>query len=248
MPPTETTRRAFLGTVAALAGIGLMTSFAAPAAATAPSTAWQLVARSDCRCRACRVHAANKVFATEAAALAGRAHPGCRCAPVALELPATAYVNLFRTATSVDRRTSGITAQLAMTGPISNSPVATAEPQTPAAAQTPPAASNRPSVAPPAVVRGDAHVPVSSGTESATTARSHRGQEVGQNKAAHAKTSARGIDAEDWWIPVPILAVAAAVGGLVWLRQRDTVKPHNATAAVVDDAGTEPSARPVSHD
>ncbi len=65
-------------------------------------------------CNACLAHAANKLFATEAAALAGRAHPGCRCAVVpGMAVAQTVFDQLFAAASMADRRTPAIGALLA---------------------------------------------------------------------------------------------------------------------------------------
>lgn len=77
-------------------------AFAVPAGAAAtpsPTTAtlWRLSAdwgypagpkgRTRCKGRACHLHAANKIYATEADALAGRLHICCMAQPVAFEVP-----------------------------------------------------------------------------------------------------------------------------------------------------------------
>jgi hypothetical protein len=47
-------------------------------AATA-GVSYRLKTGARCSCTACHHHAANRLFATRAAADHGRAHPGCRC-------------------------------------------------------------------------------------------------------------------------------------------------------------------------
>ncbi|MCX6522181.1 MAG: hypothetical protein NTZ21_16100 [Actinobacteria bacterium] len=65
-------------------------------------------------CNACLAHAANKLFATEAAAQAGRAHPGCRCAVVpGMAVAQTVFDQLFVAGSMADRRTPAIGALLA---------------------------------------------------------------------------------------------------------------------------------------
>ena len=65
-------------------------------------------------CNACLAHAANKLFATEAAAQAGRAHPGCRCAVVpGMAVAQTVFDQLFVAGSVADRRTPAIGALLA---------------------------------------------------------------------------------------------------------------------------------------
>jgi hypothetical protein len=100
-------RRRFL-----LLGIGggaaaLVGTTALPAVAAAPTTVpvWRLSAdwgyrvpptnRTRCRCKACRGHAANKVFASKAAALANRSHPCCICQPYSVDLLASDSAALF---------------------------------------------------------------------------------------------------------------------------------------------------------
>jgi hypothetical protein len=46
-------------------------------------------------CRACQLHAANKLFSSEVAAEAGRAHPNCDCAILETEVSYTTWVRLF---------------------------------------------------------------------------------------------------------------------------------------------------------
>jgi len=56
-------------------------------------------------CGTCRTHAANKLFSTEKAADAGRAHPFCRCAVILGQpLSSAIHHSLFATTDSVDRR------------------------------------------------------------------------------------------------------------------------------------------------
>jgi hypothetical protein len=70
----------------------------------------RLKAGPHCNCRACHHHAANKLFATRAAAEHGRAHPGCKCTIVRTSAVNTAqWQALFGHAhkprhLSVDRR------------------------------------------------------------------------------------------------------------------------------------------------
>ena len=124
-------RRDFLRRAAILAGAGVTTAvFPRVARAELPpvATAWQLNpswgyplgahGRTSCHCHACIPHAENKLFATEAAAFAGRAHAGCLCQPFEVEIPAAAYAVLFTGSgsVSVDRRDPGIANVLSQTG------------------------------------------------------------------------------------------------------------------------------------
>ncbi|MGZ7006021.1 MAG: hypothetical protein ACXVLX_10510 [Ilumatobacteraceae bacterium] len=111
-------RRRFLllgigGSAAALVG-----GTALPAAAAASTTVpvWRLSAdwgyrvpptnRTRCRCKACRGHAANKIFESKAAALANRSHPCCVCQPYSIDLLASDSAALFAStsAGSIDLR------------------------------------------------------------------------------------------------------------------------------------------------
>jgi LPXTG-motif cell wall-anchored protein len=100
-------RRRFLllgigGTAAALVGAGTLQ---ASAASPTMVPVWRLSAdwgypvppksRTRCRCTACRNHAANKVFATKALALANRIHPCCVCQPYSIDILASDSVALF---------------------------------------------------------------------------------------------------------------------------------------------------------
>lgn len=65
-------------------------------------------------CNACLAHGANKLFASQADAEAGRAHPGCRCTAVTgISVTQTVFDQLFSLAASADRRTPSIAALLA---------------------------------------------------------------------------------------------------------------------------------------
>jgi hypothetical protein len=52
---------------------------AGSAQAATRRVSYRLKAGPHCNCKACHHHAANKLFATRAAAEHGRAHPGCKC-------------------------------------------------------------------------------------------------------------------------------------------------------------------------
>jgi hypothetical protein len=70
-----TRRVALVRGVAMIAGTHKATS---PQVAT-PGVSYKLKAGPHCNCKACHKHAANRLFATHAAADKGRAHPGCKC-------------------------------------------------------------------------------------------------------------------------------------------------------------------------
>lgn len=107
-------RRSFVGAVTAVMW-GLSLGPPVRAAAADSIQVWGLdpLSTADGRCScvgcsACRSHAANKLFATAAAADVQRAHPGCRCRVVSLgEINRPLYDELFPaggTRLSVDRR------------------------------------------------------------------------------------------------------------------------------------------------
>lgn len=91
-------------------GVGSVAAgFAAPAGAAAAGagrtvTLWRLSAdwgypvgpkgRTRCKGRACHLHAANKIYETEAAALAGRLHICCMAQPVSTEVPVAVHDEL----------------------------------------------------------------------------------------------------------------------------------------------------------
>lgn len=112
-------RRQFLRNAVVVAGVGLTglgVSDLVRASAATTTQAWVLDptwgfpkgahGRTSCSCHACVTHAGNKVFATQAAAAAGRAHTGCLCEAEAFDLRTTIYDALFTTpgAVEVDRR------------------------------------------------------------------------------------------------------------------------------------------------
>ena len=85
-------------------------------AATATTVVWRLNSnwgypvapkgQTRCTCRACHLHAANKVFVTRAAAISGRIHLCCVCQPFSVELFADDAAALFPTGgPSLDLRT-----------------------------------------------------------------------------------------------------------------------------------------------
>jgi hypothetical protein len=53
--------------------------FVGSADAATAGVSYCLKTGPHCSCKACHHHAANRLFATRAAADHGRAHPGCRC-------------------------------------------------------------------------------------------------------------------------------------------------------------------------
>ncbi len=112
-------RRTVIGAGGA-ALIGLAWAGAADAADTVPTFSLDPTVGGTCLspgcsvCNACLAHAANKLFASEAAALAGRAHPGCRCAVVpGMAVAQTVFDQLFAAGAVADRRTPAIGALLA---------------------------------------------------------------------------------------------------------------------------------------
>lgn len=149
-------RRRFLllglgGTAAALVGAG-----AAQVSAASPTmvSVWRLSAdwgyavppksRTRCRCAACRNHAANKIFATKALALAGRIHPCCVCQPYSVDILAGDSDALFASspAGTVDLRSDGSRSLFEAAVVRSLAPVPDpAAPAAPAPASPPPASA-----------------------------------------------------------------------------------------------------------
>ena len=96
-------RFAALGAVGALGALALGLPGLAAAASRVP--VWRLDAvhragagayASGCAgCHACRQHALNRIFATRAAAIGGRAHAGCNCRVVRTSLPTATFEKLF---------------------------------------------------------------------------------------------------------------------------------------------------------
>ena len=97
------------GVVAAGAGAALGPQAALASRHGSVGVVYRLRATGHCSCTACHRHAANKLFATRAAANHGRAHRGCRCKVVRATIGADAWRKLFGSPaelhrTSVDRR------------------------------------------------------------------------------------------------------------------------------------------------
>ncbi len=125
---TGLSRRAFLGSVLGAGALAVPLAAASPAAAST-STLYLLnpdwgAGNPTCvpnhgqvgcgGCYACVAHYHNKLFATAAAAEAGRAHPRCRClVQEAFAVDPGTYDELFVNGASVDRRTAGVNALLA---------------------------------------------------------------------------------------------------------------------------------------
>jgi hypothetical protein len=82
----------------------------AAAADTLPTWALDPTPLDSCKagcgsCAACIHHGANKLFNTEAAADAGRAHPGCNCRIVSGQpLTTTVFQQMFASSPMADRR------------------------------------------------------------------------------------------------------------------------------------------------
>jgi hypothetical protein len=124
--PSSIGRRRFLTSLAALAGGGFATivGVAPPAGAADTVTLWRLNAswgypvgpngKTRCTCRACHLHAANKIFRTSDAAVAARIHPCCLCQPESFVVPASCVAALFASSggDSTDRRYEGVAAAL----------------------------------------------------------------------------------------------------------------------------------------
>jgi hypothetical protein len=121
-------RRVFLGSVVGAGALAVPVA-ASNAAAAPTSTLYWLnpdwgardpaclpnQAQDTCGgCYACAAHYRNKLFASAAAADAGRAHPRCKClVQEALTVDPGTYDQLFVLGGSVDRRTPGVNELLA---------------------------------------------------------------------------------------------------------------------------------------
>jgi hypothetical protein len=124
--PSSIGRRRFLTSLAALAGGGFATlvGIAPPAGAADTVTLWRLNAswgypvgpngKTRCTCRACHLHAANKIFRTSDAAVAARIHLCCLCQPESFVVPAGCVTALFASSggDATDRRYEGVAAAL----------------------------------------------------------------------------------------------------------------------------------------
>jgi len=121
-------RRRFLTAVAAVMGGGVVTLVAGAEGARAAETVtlWRLNAnwgypvgpkdKTHCDCNACQVHAANKIYLTAAAALAGRIHVCCVCQPESFVVSSSCAGALFAFSSSTemtDRRYPGVGVALA---------------------------------------------------------------------------------------------------------------------------------------
>ena len=119
---TAIDRRGFLALLAASGTLALgsrvLSAWGAPT--DPPSLVWRLDShwgyptgprsKTHCQCNACVQHARNKVFATRADAVAGRAHANCVCEPRAVQINAARFNTLFPGGSgSVDLRHAGVT-------------------------------------------------------------------------------------------------------------------------------------------
>lgn len=92
------------GALLAGAGAALRPGAALAARRGSVGVAYRLRATGRCSCRACHRHAANKLFATSAAARRGRAHRGCRCEVVRTSISAASWRALFGSPKRLRRR------------------------------------------------------------------------------------------------------------------------------------------------
>jgi hypothetical protein len=135
-PGRTVSRVGFLG-AGLVAVVGVVGGYAPRAAAAASVQLWGLDPGCDpsarCRtCSACRLHAANKLFASAADADAGRAHAFCKCQVIVL---ATVRRKVFGALfvdggprSSVDRRWQWVQAVLAQDSPVPSPPASPADP------------------------------------------------------------------------------------------------------------------------
>jgi hypothetical protein len=126
---TALSRRAFLGGVLGASALAVPLASPAGAAPASTNTVYWLNpdsgagnptcvpnhGQSGCGgCYACVRHYQNKIFATAAAADAGRAHPRCKClVQAAFTVDDRTYSELFGATDSADRRTPGVNELLA---------------------------------------------------------------------------------------------------------------------------------------
>jgi hypothetical protein len=103
------TRRGLLGGGAA--AVAVLAVGATPVAAASIDTfALDATGGTECgpgcnSCSACRTHAANKLFRTNAAADSGRAHPGCNCTVTTGQPLSQGVLDaMFQTSDMADRR------------------------------------------------------------------------------------------------------------------------------------------------
>jgi len=68
--------------------------------------AYKLSRRGHQSCNACKQHAQNKLFLTQAAADANRAHAGCNCRIKPVSLPVVLHGQFFVNGQVYDRRSS----------------------------------------------------------------------------------------------------------------------------------------------
>jgi hypothetical protein len=137
--PGDLDRRSFfrVGAVAGGAALALATigPMRAAGALDSGTTVWRLdadwgypvgpKAKTHCVCNACHRHAANKIFATEADAVAARIHICCQCQPVAFAVPADVATSFFDDGrASVDRRWASVAATLSASGGAGTDPSA----------------------------------------------------------------------------------------------------------------------------
>ncbi|MCB1000154.1 MAG: hypothetical protein KDB40_12735 [Acidimicrobiales bacterium] len=108
------TRRALLAAASATTGGLLLAGHVAAddmvvTYALDPTIGGTCLAPSCSTCNACQAHGANKLFASAAAAEAGRAHPNCLCTVVpGISVPQAVFDQLFLASASADRRTPAV--------------------------------------------------------------------------------------------------------------------------------------------
>jgi hypothetical protein len=249
-PAPTLDRRAFLAGLTVSAGVGLAV-LALPdrayAATATTQTAWRLSTTwpaphgrptsSSCKCRACHTNARNKLFANQAAAIAGRAHPGCQCLAVPIVITSSLYSALFSGATMIDRRNPALAAQLASTlatvieTPASPDPFATAStPPVPTGSSGgssagPAAAAVAASPTAPGAAQPVGEPPAVLGPDTRNSAPSRAAL---VSTVVAGQTTTTGPDPYAW-LPGPILAALVATGAIVWMRRRSPAEPAGPT-------------------
>ena len=231
--PSSIGRRRFLTSLAALAGGGFATlvGVAPPAGAADTVTLWRLNAswgypvgpngKTRCTCRACHLHAANKIFRTSDAAVAARIHLCCLCQPESFVVPAGCVTELFASSggDATDRRYEGVAAALSGCFATTPPPAGSLTSTPPASAQ--PSTSAPPQPAPVPAGAASRTVPPASGSPTAT--RTDAPQADSPSAEANGDTlPVTGIDLGPVVVAAGVLTAAGAVA---------TVVAHGAEAA-----------------
>jgi hypothetical protein len=183
-------------------------------------------ARTHCKCSACIGHGHNKIFSTLADAddPAQRAHVGCLCEPLEIQLPTSTWTGLFgSSAPSVDRRNPAVAAQLnpaVVTAPFlqgSGAPQATASPAAPGAAPSG-STTTLAGLAIPAIPGSGGPASGSNSSAGSPSAGTAITSPTASTVQRAASTSSAASDAWEWGLPAAGLVTGFAF--LLWWRRR----------------------------